>query len=71
MLKKKALFYKDTVMIGRSHGMHAEPTTLGLKFLGFSEETKRNIARMKMAKDCISIGKLSGPVGLTPILNRR
>ena len=62
-LKKKALFYKDTVMIGRSHGMHAEPTTLGLKFLGFSEETKRNIERMKVAKDAVSVGKLSGPVG--------
>ena len=50
-------------MIGRSHGMHAEPTTLGLKFFGFSEETKRNIKRMKVAKEVISVGKLSGPVG--------
>ena len=62
-LTEKSLFYKDTVMIGRSHGMHAEPTTLGLKFLGFSEETKRNIKRMKAAKDAVSVGKLSGPVG--------
>ena len=62
-LTEKALFYKDTVMIGRSHGMHAEPTTLGLKFLGFSEEAKRNIKRMKVAKDAVSVGKLSGPVG--------
>ncbi len=63
ILKEKALFYKHTVMIGRSHGMHAEPTTLGLKFLGFFAEAGRNIKRMKIAQEIVSVGKLSGPVG--------
>jgi len=63
VLKKKALKYKDTPMIGRSHGVHAEPVTLGLKFLLYYDEFRRNLARLNRAKDVISVGKISGAVG--------
>jgi adenylosuccinate lyase len=59
----KAKKYKHTVMIGRSHGVHAEPITFGLKCALFYEETKRNIDRLKKAREAISYGKLSGSVG--------
>lgn len=63
VLKKKAFTYKDTPCMGRSHGVHAEPMTFGLKFALWYEDMKRNIARMKRAKEVISVGKLSGAVG--------
>jgi adenylosuccinate lyase len=63
VLRQKALEHKDTVMIGRSHGIHAEPTTFGLKMALWHEEMGRNLDRMKRAKDIISVGKLSGAVG--------
>ena len=63
VLKKRALEYKDTVMIGRSHGVHAEPTTMGLKFAVYYEEMRRNLERMERAKEVVSCGKLSGAVG--------
>ncbi|MBI5892976.1 MAG: adenylosuccinate lyase [Deltaproteobacteria bacterium] len=63
VLKEKAFEYKDTVMIGRSHGIHAEPITFGLKMALWHEEMKRNLERMKTAKDIISYGKISGAVG--------
>ena len=63
ILKKKAYFYKYTPMIGRSHGVHAETITFGLKLAGFYSEFKRNLDRMKVAKNEISICALSGPVG--------
>ena len=59
----KAKKYKNTAMIGRSHGVHAEPITFGLKMALFYEETKRDLARLKKARDTISYGKLSGSVG--------
>ncbi len=62
-LKEKAFQYKDTVMIGRSHGIHAEPITFGLKMALWHDEIKRNIVRMKRAKDIISYGKISGAMG--------
>ncbi|MFA4828198.1 MAG: adenylosuccinate lyase [Thermodesulfovibrionales bacterium] len=62
-LKKQAYKYKDTPAIGRSHGVHAEPMTFGLKFALWHEDMKRNLERMKRARDVISIGKLSGAVG--------
>lgn len=62
-LKEKALEYKDTPCIGRSHGIHAEPMTFGLKFCLYYEDMKRNLARMKEAKRTVSAGKLSGAVG--------
>lgn len=62
-LKKKAFEYKKTVCVGRSHGIHAEPTTFGLKFALWYEETKRNILRLKAAIETISVGQISGAVG--------
>jgi adenylosuccinate lyase len=63
LLAKKAARYKDMVCIGRTHGIHAEPTTLGLKFALWFDETRRNLARLKLAEEEISVGKLSGAVG--------
>jgi len=63
VLKKKAFCYKDTIMIGRTHGIHAEPITLGLKFALWYEEMKRNRERLKKALENISYGKISGAVG--------
>ncbi|MFH1867928.1 MAG: adenylosuccinate lyase [Candidatus Omnitrophota bacterium] len=62
-LAQKARRYKDTVMIGRTHGIHAEPTTFGFKMALFYQEMKRNIERMEAAKEVISVGKISGAVG--------
>ncbi|MFH1645113.1 MAG: adenylosuccinate lyase [Candidatus Omnitrophota bacterium] len=62
-LLKKATRYKDTVMIGRTHGIHAEPITFGFKMALFYKEILRNIKRMEAAKDVISVGKIAGPVG--------
>jgi len=69
ILKKKAIEYKDTLMIGRTHGVHAEPITLGLKFALWYEEVKRSLARIRMAKEEISYGKISGAVGTYAHLN--
>lgn len=63
VLKKQAHKYKDTPMMGRSHGVHAEPITFGLKFALWFEDMKRNLERLKRAKEVISVGKLSGAVG--------
>jgi adenylosuccinate lyase len=62
-IKKKAVKYKYTPIIGRTHGVHAEPTTLGLKFALWYEEIKRNIERLSRAIETISYGKISGAVG--------
>lgn len=63
VLIEKAIKYRNTVMIGRTHGIHAEPMTFGLKMLLWAAETKRNIERMKKAKEVVSVGKISGAVG--------
>jgi len=63
VLGKRALEFKDTVCIGRSHGIHAEPTTFGLKLALWYDENRRNIHRLKDAVDIISVGKVSGAVG--------
>ena len=63
VLKEKALAYKDVVTMGRSHGIHAEPTSFGLKFLLWYSEMKRNEDRLKLALETISVGKFSGAVG--------
>ncbi|MDD5432945.1 MAG: adenylosuccinate lyase [Candidatus Omnitrophica bacterium] len=63
VLAKKAKIYKDTVCIGRTHGVHAEPTTFGLKLALMFDETKRNLERMLAAKQAVSVGKISGAVG--------
>jgi adenylosuccinate lyase len=62
-LKKRAIEHKHTVMIGRSHGIHAEPITFGLKLAVWYSEMGRNLRRLKDALDIISYGKLSGAVG--------
>ncbi len=62
-IAKRALEHKDTLMMGRSHGMHAEPITFGLKLLNWLDEVRRNIVRLEAAKADIAVGKLSGPVG--------
>ena len=63
VLKKRAFEHKDTVMIGRTHGIHAEPVTFGLKMALWADEMRRNIARLRRAREVISVGKLSGAVG--------
>src|SRR5512136_2227354 len=63
VLKKKAFEYKETLMIGRTHGIHAEPTTFGLKMALWYDEMGRNLTRMERAKDAVSVGKISGAVG--------
>jgi len=62
-LKKRALAHKDTVMIGRSHGIHAEPITFGLKLALWYDEMRRNRRRMEQAMETVSVGKISGAVG--------
>ena len=63
VLKNRAIEFKYTVCVGRSHGIHAEPTTMGLKFALWFEECKRNISRLEKAIKTISVGKISGAVG--------
>lgn len=62
-LYKKALQYKDLPTIGRTHGVHAEPTSFGLKFLSWYAELLRDIERLNMVREEIAVGKLSGAVG--------
>ncbi|MCX7822606.1 MAG: adenylosuccinate lyase [Syntrophobacterales bacterium] len=62
-LKTQAFRWKDLIMIGRSHGVHAEPITLGLKFALWYEEMKRNRERLWNARESIRVGKISGAVG--------
>jgi adenylosuccinate lyase len=63
VLKKKAFQYKETLMIGRSHGIHAEPITFGLKMTLWYDEMRRNLIRMERAKEAVCVGKISGAVG--------
>ncbi|TLS34967.1 adenylosuccinate lyase [Pseudalkalibacillus caeni] len=63
VLKEKAQEHKYTVMMGRTHGVHAEPTTFGLKMALWYEEMKRNLERFKHAAETVNAGKLSGAVG--------
>jgi adenylosuccinate lyase len=62
-LKRRAYQHKDTIRIGRSHAIHAEPTTMGLTFARFYAEMSRNLARLKVARREISTGAISGAVG--------
>ena len=74
-VKKQSLKYKHTPAMGRTHGIHAEPTTFGLKLLLYYEEFGRDIERVKRAKENIAYGKLSGAVGthasISPALEKR
>jgi adenylosuccinate lyase len=63
VLKAQALKYKDVPCMGRSHGIHAEPMTFGLKFALWYEDSKRCVARLERAREVISVGKISGAVG--------
>ncbi|WP_170006335.1 adenylosuccinate lyase [Bacillus fonticola] len=63
ILKEKAIEHKYTIMMGRTHGVHAEPTTFGLKLALWYEEMKRNLHRLEEARKTIEVGKLSGAVG--------
>ena len=62
-LKKRAMEHKMTVRVGRSHGIHAEPTTMGLTFARFYAEMDRNLARLKLARAEVATGAISGAVG--------
>jgi adenylosuccinate lyase len=63
ILESKAIEHKYTIMMGRTHGVHAEPTTFGLKMALWTEEMKRNAQRLAEAKKAVSVGKISGAVG--------
>lgn len=63
VLKERAMEHKDTIMMGRTHGVHAEPTTFGLKLALWVEEMKRNAQRLAEARKAIAVGKISGAVG--------
>jgi adenylosuccinate lyase len=63
VLKNQALTHKKTAMIGRSHGIHAEPITFGLKMALWYEEAGRNLRRLIQARETIAVGKISGAVG--------
>ena len=63
VLKKTAKAHRNTVMIGRTHGVHAEPMTFGLKMALYMMEMQRNLERMEKARETISVGKISGAVG--------
>src|ERR687894_550776 len=63
VIKEKALEHRDTVMVGRTHGVHAEPTTFGVKLAGWAFELARDRDRLRRARDQVAVGKLSGAVG--------
>lgn len=63
VIKEQALRHKNTVMVGRTHGVHAEPITLGVKLLVWYEEIKRHLTRVERALEVISVGRISGSVG--------
>ena len=69
LLKKEALKHKKTVMIGRTHGVHAEPITFGVKLLVWYEEIKRHLDRIDRALEVIGYGRISGSVGTYIHLN--
>src|SRR5207247_3528966 len=62
-LKRRALEFRDTVQIGRTHGVHAEPITFGLKLAIWYEEAGRNLERLRAAAEGLRVGKISGAVG--------
>ena len=62
-VERRAVEFKDTICIGRTHGVHAEPTTFGLKLAGWVAEVRRMQSRLADAKAQVSFGKISGPVG--------
>jgi adenylosuccinate lyase len=71
VLARRAKEFKTTVMVGRTHGIHAEPTTFGLKLALWHDENRRNIERMRAAVGRISVGQISGAVGTFEHLSPR
>jgi adenylosuccinate lyase len=63
VLRRRAYEFKDTPQVGRTHGVHAEPTSFGLTFALWFDETRRNCARLERARDVVATGKISGAVG--------
>jgi adenylosuccinate lyase len=63
VIRRRAAEHKDTVMIGRTHGIHAEPITFGFKLATWLDEMNRNIARLEQARTAVAVGKISGAVG--------
>ena len=63
VVSKRALEHKDTVCIGRTHGVHAEPTTFGLKLGVWVDEIRRHLERLALAREHVAVGQMSGPVG--------
>jgi adenylosuccinate lyase len=63
VVRRKAFEHRDTLMAGRTHGVHAEPTTFGLKLAGWTFELARDRNRLRSARDQVAVGKLSGAVG--------
>jgi adenylosuccinate lyase len=63
VIRRRAREHKDTVQIGRTHGIHAEPITFGFKLAGWLDEMNHNLDRLRQARDMIAVGKISGAVG--------
>src|SRR6185369_8363796 len=75
VLKARAFEFKDTPQIGRTHGIHAEPTSFGLTFALWHDEMRRNRQRLTQARTTVAVGKLSGAVGsfahLDPVVEEK
>ncbi len=75
VLKSRAYDHKKTVMVGRTHGVHAEPMTFGMKLALWYAEMERNRARLERAREVVAVGKLSGAVGtfahLPPVIEEK
>jgi adenylosuccinate lyase len=69
VLKRRALEFKHTPQIGRTHGIHAEPTSFGLTFALWYDEMRRNRDRLKRAQETVAVGKISGAVGTFALLD--
>src|SRR6266576_201906 len=69
VLKRRAREFKDTPQVGRTHGIHAEPTSFGLTFALWFDETRRNRERLKKAQESVAVGKISGAVGAFALLD--
>src|SRR6476619_6183576 len=68
-LKRRALEFKNTPQVGRTHGIHAEPTSFGLTFALWFDEMRRNRERLRRAHEAVAVGKISGAVGTFALLD--
>ena len=69
VLKQRAFEFKHTPQIGRTHGIHAEPTSFGLTFALWYDEMRRNRERLREARETVAVGKISGAVGAFALLD--